>query len=118
MILAAFNQALARLDHREALLVLMRYDQGLQLGEIARLFAVHQSTITRQLERVLERLRDEVSSLLASEYGFNRDQIEECLSVACETFATSVSILGFLKQSRGAAAPASRAPANWISRVG
>src|SRR5215510_7744362 len=81
-----------------ALIVLMRYDQGLQLGEIARLFAVHQSTITRQLERVVERLRDEVIALLSSEYGLNGSQVDECLSVACDTFATSVSLLGFLKQ--------------------
>jgi len=58
MILSAFKKALAGLNQREALIVLMRYDQGLQLGEIARLFAVHQSTITRQLERVVDRLRD------------------------------------------------------------
>jgi len=101
MILAAFERALGALNHREALIVLMRYDQGLQLGEIARLFAVHQSTITRQLERVVERLRERVTSLLASEYGLDGAQVDECLSVASETFATSVSILGFLKRRAG-----------------
>jgi RNA polymerase sigma-70 factor len=98
MILEAFRRALASLSDRETLMVLMRYDQGLQLGEIARLFAVHQSTITRQLDRVVDRLRADVMSLLASQYGFNHAQIEECLSVACDTFATSVSILTFLKE--------------------
>jgi len=98
MIVAAFKEALEKLSHREALIVLMRYDQGLQLGEIARLFSVHQSTITRQLERVVERLRDEVIALLASHYGLDRAQVDECLSVAGDTFATSVSLLGFLKQ--------------------
>jgi len=97
MILTIFERVLAGLNHREALIVLMRYDQGIQLGEIARLFSVHQSTITRQLDRVVERLRGEVTSLLASEYGLNHSQIEECLNVACDTFASSVSILGFLK---------------------
>jgi RNA polymerase sigma-70 factor (ECF subfamily) len=101
MILGAFERALSGLNHREALIVLMRYDQGLQLGAIARLFDVHQSTITRQLERVVERLRERVTSLLASEYGLDGAQIDECLSVACETFATSVSILGFLKRRAG-----------------
>lgn len=98
MILAAFEQALTALNHREALLVLLRYDQGLQLGEIARLFAVHQSTITRQLDRVVERLRNEVVSLLASEYKLDQAQVDECLAVASETFAKSVSILNFLKR--------------------
>jgi RNA polymerase sigma-70 factor len=101
MIFAAFKQALAGLNQREALIVLMRYDQGLQLGDIARLFGVHQSTITRQLERVVDRLREQVIGLLASEYGLNRAQIDECLSVACDTFATSVSIIGFLKERSG-----------------
>lgn len=98
MILAAFKKVLEKLNHREALMVLMRYDQGLQLGEIARLFAVHQSTITRQLERVIARVRDEAIALLTSEYRLSRAQVEECLSVASDTFATSVSLLGFLKQ--------------------
>lgn len=98
MILAVFKHALGKLSHREALIVLLRYDQGLQLGEIARLFDVHQSTITRQLDRVTARLRDEVMTLLASKYGLNRAQVHECLSVATDTFANSVSLLGFLKQ--------------------
>jgi hypothetical protein len=98
MILWAFERALSNLKDREALIVLMRYDQGLQLGEIARLFSVHQSTITRQLERVVERLRSDVITLLSSQYRLNRAQVDECLSVACDTFETSVSILGFLRE--------------------
>jgi len=102
MILTAFNTALDKLNHREALIVLLRYDQGMQLGEIARLFDVHQSTITRQLDRVVERLRDEVTVLLTKDYGLNRAQVHECLSVASDTFANSVSLLGFLKKRAGA----------------
>src|SRR3954447_26786247 len=98
MILEAFKHALAALDHREALIILLRYDQGLQLGEIARHFSVHQSTITRQLERTVERLRQDVTSRLISDYGLDGAQVDECLNVACETFASSVSILAFLKQ--------------------
>lgn len=98
MIIWAFKRSLSDMSDREALIVLMRYDQGLQLGEIARLFSVHQSTITRQLERMIERLRGEVRELLASQYGLNSAQVDECLSVACDTFSTSVSILKLLKE--------------------
>lgn len=98
LILSAFRRVLSSLTDHEAVIVLMRYDQGLQLGEIARLFSVHQSTITRQLERVVERLRRDVVVVLSSQYGLNGAQVEECLSVASETFAKSVSILTFLRE--------------------
>ena len=98
MILWAFKRSLGILSDRETLIVLLRYDQGLQLGEIARLFSVHQSTITRQLDRVVDRLRNDVTALLASQYGLNRAQVDECLSAASHTFATSLSILGLLKE--------------------
>ena len=76
------------------------------VGEIARLFSVHQSTITRQLDRVVDRLRNDVKALLASEYRLNLAQVDECLVVACDTFATSVSILGLLKEGAARNAPA------------
>jgi len=97
MILCCFKQASSRLTPHERLIVLLRYDQDLQLGEIARLSSVHQSTITRQIERIASRLRNDVISLLASEYGLSPAAIEECLGVASDTLSTSVSILAFLK---------------------
>jgi len=98
IVLSAFRCALSILSERETLLVLMRYDQGLQLGEIARMFSVHQSTITRQLGRIIDRLRADVKSVLASQYGLDLEQINECLTVACDTFERSESILGLLKE--------------------
>jgi RNA polymerase sigma-70 factor len=98
MILWAFKRSLGTLSDRETLIVLLRYDQELQLGEIARLFSVHQSTITRQLDRVVDRLRNDVRALLASQYGLNLAQVDECLSAASHTFATTLSILGLLKE--------------------
>src|SRR5262249_26238111 len=80
------------------LIVLLRYDQGLQLGEIARLFSVHQSTITRQLDRIIERLRCDVISLLGSVHGLDGSQVDEGLHFALDTFAESVSVLAFLRK--------------------
>src|SRR3981081_2045527 len=99
MILRCFQWGTYRLYHEERVIVLLRYDQNLQLGDIARLFSVHQSTITRQLDRAVQRLRREAMSLLASEYSLDRDEIEECLSVASDAFSNSFSILGFIKNS-------------------
>jgi RNA polymerase sigma-70 factor len=97
-IVSAFEKALASLNHRDALIVLLRYDQGLQLGEIARLYAVHQSTITRQLDRAIERLRADVIERLTSDYGLDRNQVDECMSVASDAFAGSFSILAFIRK--------------------
>ena len=96
--LAAFRHAMAKLTDQEALIIFLRYDQEVQLGEIARVFSVHQCTITRQIDRLVERLRADVTALLASQYRLNSAQIEECMSAASEAFATSVSILSFVRE--------------------
>jgi RNA polymerase sigma-70 factor len=98
MIVLAFKKSIQALSEHETLMVLMRYDEGRQLGEIAKFFSVHQSTITRQLDRLMDRLRNDVRSTLASQCGLNRAQLEECLSVASDTFSSSFSILGLLKE--------------------
>jgi len=109
VILEAFERSLRRLDSREALIVLLRYDQNLPLGQIARLYRVHQSTITRQLERTLEGVRRDVARVLSSDYGLDAEQVRECLTVAAETFSNSVSILALLRD-RADAAPAVARP--------
>jgi RNA polymerase sigma-70 factor len=97
MILTCFERASERVPPHDRRVLLLRYDQELQLGEIARLFSVHQSTITRQIDRTIGRLRNDLIDLLAIEYGLGPDAIEECLSVAVESLTTSVSILSLLK---------------------
>jgi RNA polymerase sigma factor (sigma-70 family) len=98
IVLGAFRRAMGKLTDEEALIVSLRYDQERRLGEIARMFSVHQCTITRQIERLVERLRADVVALLASQYGLNGAQIDECMGVASETFASSVSILSFVRE--------------------
>jgi len=99
--LGAFRQAIGKLSDQEARMMFLRYDQELQLGQIARVFSVHQCTITRQIERLVQRLRADVVALLASHYGLNSAQIEECMGVASETFATSVSIFTLVRERAG-----------------
>jgi RNA polymerase sigma-70 factor (ECF subfamily) len=97
MILHCFEHASRQLSAHERLIVLLRYDQDLPLGDIARLFSVHQSTITRQIDRAVRRLRRDVRALLASEFGLDVDEIEECLGVASDAFSNSLSILTFIR---------------------
>jgi DNA-directed RNA polymerase specialized sigma24 family protein len=87
MILWAFKRSLGSVSDREALIVLMRYDQRLHLGKIARLFGIHQSTIRGQLDRLVDRLRSDVKAALASDYRLNPTQVDECLSAVCDTLA-------------------------------
>jgi RNA polymerase sigma-70 factor len=97
MILSCFERALQRLSTRDRLVLLLRYDQELQLGQIARLFSVHQANITRQIDRVMDRLRNDLRDLLAEDHGLGSDAVQECLSVAVESLTTSVSILSLLR---------------------
>jgi RNA polymerase sigma-70 factor len=97
MILHCFRCAARGLSARNRLILLLRYDQELQLGEIARLFSVHQSTITRQIDRALAKLRQDIMDSLASDYGLGPDAVQECLSVAYEALSTSISIVALLK---------------------
>jgi RNA polymerase sigma-70 factor len=97
MILWSFQRALQCLTPKERLIVLLRYEQTLQLGDIARLFSVHQSTITRQMDRAANRLRKEVIRLLDSHYHLSGAAIEECLSIASEALSNSISALSLLK---------------------
>jgi RNA polymerase sigma-70 factor len=98
----SLQSACLELDDRERLILLWRYEQGLQLGQIARLLAVHQSTVTRQLERLLGKLRNTVIAILASKYQLSQAAIEECLSLIFDSSAKEVSILGFIKENRAA----------------
>jgi RNA polymerase sigma-70 factor len=97
MILHGLRRAAWNLSARNRLILLLRYDQGLQLGEIARLFSVHQSTITRQIDRALAKLRQDIMDSLASDYRLGPDAVQECLSVAFEALSTSTSIVTLLK---------------------
>ena len=67
------------LTDRERLLLLLRYDDELQVSQIARLLGVCPSTVTRQLERVQLKLRENVVSTLAYKHNLQQDAIEECL---------------------------------------
>ncbi|MGC2695757.1 MAG: sigma-70 family RNA polymerase sigma factor [Candidatus Angelobacter sp.] len=93
--------ACRELTPRERLMLLWRYQDGLQLGQIARLLGIHQSNVTRQLERLQGKLRDDVIANLSSKHQLSRSAIQECLEDIVENPRHEVSILEFVKATQG-----------------
>jgi RNA polymerase sigma-70 factor len=85
------------LSPRERLILLWRYEHGLQLGQIGRLLGIHQSNVTRQLERTQNKLRDEVITILSERHGLSRLAIEECLQDVVDNPSHDISLLKFIK---------------------
>jgi len=93
----SLKSACRALTPRERLILLWRYEDGLQLGHIARLLGIHQSNVTRQLERMQGKLRDEVVAILSQKHGLSRSAIQECIQDVVENPRHKVSILDFIK---------------------
>jgi RNA polymerase sigma factor (sigma-70 family) len=90
------NAVCRGLTSRERLILLWRYENGLQLGQIAQLLGIHQSNVTRQLDRLQSKVRDQVVSILSAQHGLSLAAIEECLNDIVEHPQT-VAILTFIK---------------------
>jgi RNA polymerase sigma factor (sigma-70 family) len=93
------NDVCRGLASYERLILLWRYEDGLQLGQIAQLLGIHQSNVTRQLERLQSKVRDQVVSILSVQHGLSLAAIEECLNDIVE-HPQSVAILTFIKSGQ------------------
>lgn len=80
IIKTALLAASASLSRRERLIILWRYEDGLTGQEIARLLEVHASTITRELQRITQKLRSEVLRELATTHRLNAAALDDCLA--------------------------------------
>jgi RNA polymerase sigma-70 factor (ECF subfamily) len=76
----ATDEALAQLPAEERFLMASYYLDGRTLAEIARQLSVHESTISRKLERVAKSLRKQIVGTLTKN-GMSRAQAEEALDV-------------------------------------
>jgi RNA polymerase sigma factor (sigma-70 family) len=85
------------LTDRERLMLLMRYDDGLRLVEIAKALAVHPSGITRQFQHIHLKLQEKIVAILATNYHLGPEAIKECLLDVIENPAHS--LLVFLRAS-------------------
>jgi len=107
----ALARACQQLTHHQRLLMIWRYEQHLQLGEIARMLGIHQSNVTRQLERIQAHLRNDVISLLSLKHGLSKSAIQECLDDMVENPDHSISIISLLKKDSAAKPMLARAVA-------
>ena len=77
---SATDDALAALSSEERFILAAYYLDGRTLAEIARLLSVHESTISRKLDKMVKFLRKQVLAGLARK-GMSRRQAEEALAV-------------------------------------
>jgi len=89
----SLEHACNELTERERLLLLLRYEKGLQLGKIGRLFGLHQASITRQLGRIQAKIRQSFESILTHKYKLCEAAIDECLSEIAENPAYPILAL-------------------------
>ena len=75
---AAVDEALAKLESEDRMILASYFLDDRTLTEIGKMVGVHESTISRRLERVLKSLRKNVIAGLVSR-GMNRGQAEEAL---------------------------------------
>ena len=85
----ATDDALNRLPSDDRLILAAYYLDNRTLTEIGRMVGVHESTISRRLDKLLKTLRKQVlAGLLAR--GMNRDQAEEAMEADVRNLSTDV----------------------------
>jgi RNA polymerase sigma-70 factor, ECF subfamily len=77
---SATDEALGALAADERFILAAYYLDGRTLAEIARMLSVHESTISRKLDKVVKSLRKQVLAGLARK-GMSRRQAEEALAI-------------------------------------
>ena len=80
----ALAGAVNRLDSRDRLRLGCYYVQELTLAETGRLLKEHEATVSRQLARIRQTLRDDVERQLRAERGWSDAQVTECFAAASQ----------------------------------
>lgn len=89
----ALKEAIERLSGRERAMLLMRYEEELQAAQIARVFGLSASTVTRALQTIQQKIRDEVASILFRKHRLSDDAIKECFTAIIENGGYSILAL-------------------------
>lgn len=97
---AALDEALGQLSGEDRLVLASYYLDDRTLTEIGRVVGVHESTISRRLEKLLKALRKQVLAGLVSR-GMNRGQAEEALEA--DVRYLQVDVTRKLQENRPAA---------------
>jgi RNA polymerase sigma-70 factor len=87
---ASLKRASLSLSERERLLLILRYEDSMQMSDIARFLNVHPSTITRQLQQVYKKLQNGIISALGTEYNQKGESLEECITDLLENPSHSI----------------------------
>jgi RNA polymerase sigma-70 factor, ECF subfamily len=85
----ATDEALRALKAEERFVLASYFLDGRTLAEIARALALHESTISRKVEKLSKRLRKQILKNLAC-LGMSRHQAEEALSVDVRDLALDI----------------------------
>lgn len=105
----ATDAALAALAAEERYLLASYYLDGRRLAEIARSLGVHESTISRKLEKIVRSVRKNITDELLR-CGMSRRQVEEALEIDVRDLSVDVSRR--LAQKDGASAFSRKGSAN------
>jgi RNA polymerase sigma-70 factor len=97
----ALSHACECLTVDERLIILWRFEQNLRLGEIAQLLGVHQSTVTRQMERAMARVRAEMVRHLSDRYGLSGRAVQDCLETLVNNIPETLSVMALLTGKGG-----------------
>ena len=80
----ALVRAVDRLESRDRLRLGCYYVQELTLAETGRLLKEHEATVSRQLAKTRQALRDDVERQLRAESGWSDAQVAECFAAASD----------------------------------
>ena len=103
---------LAALAAEERFILASYYLDGRRLAEIARTLGVHESTISRKLEKVARAVREKITDELLRR-GMSRRQAEEALETDVRDISVDVSRR--LAQKDGASAFSTKGSDEWLS---
>jgi RNA polymerase sigma factor (sigma-70 family) len=76
----SFEAASQSLSERERRILVLHYEEEYSSLEIARFLGVHPSTISRQLQQILKKLRRVIVAFIYSKYGLCDSAVRECLA--------------------------------------
>ena len=99
LLLAAVCKACRSLQPTEKDILLLRFDKQIQLGVIAKQLGVHQSTITRMIDRIVTRFRESILQNLRSVLNDEAATLE-ALSLLREDQWAPISIIDHLVAER------------------
>jgi RNA polymerase sigma-70 factor (ECF subfamily) len=101
MLERATDEALRALNSQDRFVLASYFLDGRTLAEIARALSVHESTISRKVEKLTKNLRKQIQKNLVR-HGMNRRQAEEALSTNVQDL--TLDLRASLAQDSAAAA--------------